>query len=103
MKTLIIKSNHGNHTGFNRTWSIENKCDSIEEAKIKLSEIADKIADDYGMTEKDRIDLYNGKNEALSHGLTYYSIITEEDYEWGIFDGGHMGYASQEIIDYFNN
>ena len=35
--------------------------------------------------------------------LIYYTTITSKDYNNGIFDGGHMGYASKEIVKFFEN
>ena len=38
MKALVIKSNHGNHRGFNRKWTILAEFDNHEEAEEFLEE-----------------------------------------------------------------
>lgn len=82
MKALLIKSNHGNHSGFNRHWFIEGKFDNEEEANEKY------------------LDLFGDHNDM---SLEYIYIINEDDYFRGIFDGGHMGYPSKEIVEYFES
>ena len=36
-------------------------------------------------------------------GLYSFYVITQEDYNNGIFNGGHMGYPSKGIRDFFDN
>jgi hypothetical protein len=80
MKALIIRSNHGNHHGFNRHWDILKKFNSVKEAKDEF-----KVITEY--------------NDGLTLFYTY--VITALDYNHDIFNGGHMGYASKEIVEFF--
>lgn len=111
MKILIIKSNHGNHTGFNRKWSIVDYPSTIEDAYKSMMELAVECSDDYIYSEATKSII---KNPELTNGIdtiyTYgdesfwddgysYQIITEEDYE--DFFNSDNGYISSEIEEYF--
>lgn len=101
MKALILKSNHGNQNGFNRKWEILNSCNS-EDIFTLMTNLLDNVANEYGLSEE-----YVENNFSLGHSfeydLYYYISVTQDDYDNGFFDGGHYGYANQEIINYFEN
>lgn len=96
MKTLVIKSNHGNHHGFNRKWEILEKFNKEEDAKVYLANLHNEEKE---LNEDD--EDFETSISGFEEDLYYYTLITQEDYDRGIFDGGHYGYASAEIIDYF--
>lgn len=98
MKALILKSNQGNHAGFNRTWDIITQCDS-NGIHLELSKLLDKIGDRYSLTEDETEELFN--INGFEYDLTYYTPITQDEYDGGIFDGGHYGYAPSEVVAYF--
>lgn len=99
MKTIVIKSNHGNHTGFNRKWEVLNSgyaFDSEKQAIEYLNNIIDECEDD--IMEDDRTS--HGL-KGYEHDLYYYYVVTREDYENDCFDGGHHGYVSKQIEEIF--
>lgn len=105
MKTLLLQSNHGNHSGFNRTWSIIEKFNNIEEAKKKCAELHNEL---YEVFQSDDINInydatFESSLDSFEYDLYYYKIISQDDYNNGIFNGGHYGYASKDIINYFEN
>lgn len=107
MKNLVIISNHGNHSGFNVKWTIAGKFDNLKEAKALLLNIAFNVSDD--VIEENGLPfningnevVYDGDSDSFNYDGKKYVIITQEDYENGIFDGRGYGYASNEIIDFF--
>ena len=91
MKTLVIKSNHGNHTGYNRTWEILSKHDTIKEARKELCEIAKELDDTIKCTKK--------YLDSFEYDLHYYRVITRTDLD--LFTGGHYGYMPNEVKEFF--
>lgn len=75
---MLIKANHGNHEGFNRTWSIEGK-GTKSEMKELLKTYVEDIYDSYKVV-----------------------ILTKKDVLNYFFDGRSNGYVSTEILNYFN-
>ena len=104
MKTIVIKSNHGNHEGFNRKWQILNggySFETIDEAQAYLASIADDEDPIFNSETEDfepRISLSSWHED-----LHYYYVVTEEDYNTGFFDGGSRGYATEAIKSIFEN
>lgn len=102
MKTIVIKSNHGNHTGFNRLWEVLN-CgwgfDSEEDAKEYLGKVADEVDEQYdGETDS---FMHHGPIHSFEYDLCYYYVVTQDDYQNGWFDGGHHGCANLFIKHIF--
>ena len=99
MKTIVIKSNHGNHTGFNRKWEVLNSgypFDSKEEAIKYLDAIIDECEDD--IPEEERTEK---GGTGYEYDLYYYNVVTQEDYENDFFSGGHYGYTNRAIKEIF--
>lgn len=102
MTTIVIKSNHGNHTGFNRKWEVLNGGDSFDseiQAMRYLAGIADEEDEQYD-EEKEEFVLH-GPIGSFNYDLYYYAVVTQSDYDNGFFDGGHNGYANKKIKDIF--
>jgi len=89
MKALIIKSNHGNHSGFNRKWSLISKHQNIKSSKSELKKLA---KEDEEKVSKDGKS-YNYDN------LTMVKIITKNDIE--SFNGNYMGYLPLFVKEFF--
>lgn len=86
---MVLKSNHGNHQGFNRTWAILSEHDDEKEAETFLY--------DY-LLERDIID-EDGEPDRTYDGY-HFTVITEDDES--LFNGGIYGYANKEIKEFFN-
>lgn len=99
MKTLLLKSNHGNHSGFNRTWEILEEFENEDLAKSVCARMHNEIKD-LEESDPDFEDEHEGIN-GFENDLYYYTTITQEDYNKGIFNGGYYGYASDSIKKYF--
>lgn len=100
MKAIVIKSNHGNHTGFNRKWEILNNgyaFSSVEEAIEYLNQIIDECEDHIPEEDKTSKDL-----KGYEYDLYYYYVVTKDQYEDGFFSGGHYGYSSNAIEEIFS-
>jgi hypothetical protein len=103
MKTIVIKSNHGNHTGFNRKWEVLNSgypFDSKEEAISYLDNIIIELEQDLEDSEKSNLGL-----TGYEYDLCYYAVLTEDEYNddfYPFFDGGHHGYVNEQIESIFN-
>ena len=105
MKTTIIQSNSGNHSGFDRKWSQVNQYDSLEAAQDAMLSIAfNYLSDD--IIEVDGLPFDSNNNEVVYDGkaasFTYdgriYMIVTEDDDIDSIFNGGYYGYAPSFLI-----
>lgn len=95
MKSIVIKSNHGNHSGFNRKWEVLNHgypFRSREDAITYLDAIIDECEDD--IPEGQRTE--KGQ-DSYENDLFYYNVVTEREYEGGFFDGSHHGYVNAAI------
>lgn len=79
MKTALIKSNHGNHKGFNVKWKLENIGTKSENIKL-LKRYKEDIADGYKV-----------------------SIISQKDIDSGFFNGTFHGYFPSCLKDHFEN
>ena len=77
MKTAIIKSNHGNHQGFNKKWSLEYT-GKMKEAKVKIKQYSEDIEDGYSVI-----------------------IVTQKDINSDLFNGGYYGYFPSCLQPYF--
>ena len=99
MKSIVIKSNQGNHSGFNRQWEILNggyAFNTIEEA---LSYCAHRHNDIKELSEED--EDYRASCQGFEDDLCYYYVVTQDEYVNGFFNGNHHGYVNQAIIDIF--
>lgn len=81
MKTLVLKSNHGNHSDFSRKWTVLAEFESEVDGNNFLY--------DY-LIKRDMVD--EDGNPDTSYGGYSFRVVTEEDYE-----------TSKEIIEYFEN
>jgi hypothetical protein len=88
MKSIVIKSNHGNHRSHSRKWTVLAEFETIEEAQDYLQFLFMEINPDEEVVEE--MDMFE-------YDLYYYYLVTEEDYFNGFFDGGHRGYANADI------
>lgn len=79
MKTALIKSNHGNHKGFNVKWTLENIGTKSENLKL-LKRYKEDIADGYKV-----------------------SIISQKEIDSGFFNGTFYGYFPSCLKDHFEN
>lgn len=103
MKCYVIKSNSGNHSGFNRKWELIDECYSIKEAKKILLEQAFNVSDDiierngaaYDLSRKEY--LYTKKDKFFQYDGKKYMIVTRKDVDNNIFNGGPMGYKPKFI------
>lgn len=77
MKAALIKANHGNHVGFNRTWLLE-KLGTKAECKEALKNYSDEIEDNYKLV-----------------------IITQDDINNDFFNGGSNGYFPRCLNEIF--
>ena len=77
MKTALIKANHGNHSGLNRKWTLENVGTMAENKKL-LKDHKEDIAD----------------------GCV---IVTQKDVDANFFDGGANGYFPVCLKTIFEN
>lgn len=89
MKAVVLKSNHGNHRGFNRTWTVLAEFEGNKEAENFLY--------DY-LLERDFVD--EEGNIDTTYDGHHFVVFTEED-EY-LFDGGAYGYAPKEVKEFFN-
>jgi hypothetical protein len=83
MKAALLTSNNGNHTGFNRTYSLEF-FDSVKEARNIENQI---------------------KASGTLDELQFTMIITSktiEHYEDNVFTGGNCGYIPRLVTHFFN-
>jgi hypothetical protein len=105
----IIKSNQGNHTGFNRRWELMDVCPSKDEASEKLFQLALYASDDNMIMEDDSrsiIDnnsgeeVYHLKEDYFNYDGRQYRAITNIDID--SFNGGVNGYLNNEIIKSLN-
>lgn len=82
----LLRSNQGNHTGFNRHWEVIDTNESAEKLVKKLSDIALNSSDNYRLDERGFVvdDNDNIKYEntyAFEHDLIYYTIESDDDME----------------------
>lgn len=107
MNYLVIKSNHGNHTGFNRKWEVLDEVSTLEDAQDILLDAAfgcsdNIIVDGNGLPYDINSNhvLYDGKCESFSYDGRTYMIISENDQD--LFNGGSYGYMSNKIQAFFS-
>jgi hypothetical protein len=104
MKCYVIKSNHGNQSGFNRKWELIDECYSIKEAKNVLRDLAFNCSDDIIERNRAPFDtktheyLYTKNDTSFEYDGYKYVIITRKDVvDRMIFNGGSMGYQPNFI------
>ena len=107
MKSLVIYSNQGNHSGFNRNWTISGKFNKISDARKEMKRLAfycsDSIIDRNGAAyDLDRAEyLCTNKTDSFEYDLVYYMIVTEDMIDSYFCSGGHYGCLPQEAYDFF--
>lgn len=105
MKTLVIKSNHGNHSDFNRTWELLAVCDSVEEARAELIEWSIERTEGcdgwiikngraYNVYSKEF--LATNKSDSFEEDLYYFHIVPENKAAT-FFSGGHRGFTPEFV------
>lgn len=106
MKHLIIKSNSGNHSGFNVKWELIDICYNKEDVFETLLGLSFGLSDDHIIKNGRAYDPYNkefifvnGMSSFRYDGCTYTSV-TEETYEY-FFNGGYNGYAPKFVFEEF--
>lgn len=80
----LLKSNKGNHTGFNRTWEVIDANVSADKLIKKLSNIALDCSDNYTLDDKGYVvdDCGNVQYEntyGFENDLIYYTIESDDD------------------------
>lgn len=80
----LLKSNKGNHTGFNRTWEVIDANVSAEKLIKKLSNIALNCSDNHTLNDKgyvvdDNDNIHYENTYAFEHDLIYYTIESDDD------------------------
>ena len=101
MKNIIIKSNSGNHTGFNIKWSIISEHNSIEEAKEKLREYSLCVSDDiidingFAFDTNNEEFIYKKGAETFNYDGCRYMFLNENNID--DFGNEQMGYLPAGI------
>ena len=102
MKTLLIKSNHGNHSGFNVKYTLLEVCNNIKEAKKQLINASFDLSDDHIERNGRAFDTDNQryicKNSDSSFNYDGYTYLLINKNDLDLFDGGSYGYLSNEIL-----
>lgn len=105
MKYYVIKSNSGNHTGFNRKWSLIAECTTLRDAKSELINASLNLDDNHILINGrayDRDDqeyvCTNSMDSFYYDGCTY-AIVPEDEIEHK-FNGGHYGYTPEFMTNY---
>ena len=94
-KWAVIKSNHGNHTGFNRKWTMLNQgfpFETLDEAIKYLNQIIDECEDDIEESERTEKG-----SESYDYDGCFYKVISSDDLDQ--FNGGHYGYLPNSISE----
>lgn len=111
MKAIVIKSNHGNHTGFNRKWELIAVVDTVKEAREELVQQSIYCVDgcnDWIMRNgrmwntANKEYLYTTDRDSFSEDLRTYTFVTQNEVET-FFDGGHNGYMPSFIVKEFGH
>jgi hypothetical protein len=79
MKATLIRANHGNHTGFNRKWSLIHT-GNISECKKEIKKYKEEIEDNHR-----------------------FVIVTQNDIYNDFFNGGHNGYFPTCLKEIFES
>lgn len=98
MKTLLLKSNHGNHSGFNRKWEVLESFDNEYDATTSCAELYNQLNEIDDVHEDYEKELTSFWYDGYS-----YIVITQDDYNGGIFNGGGMGYTPKEVVGFFES
>lgn len=110
MKTLVIQSNHGNHSGFNRKWELLGSHDSVKEARKQLINVSIEVTDgsDGWTVKNDRAwnsyskdFLATNKSNSFEYDLVYYHLLREDEV-YHFFNGGSKGYMPDFVKEEFN-
>ena len=103
MKTLLIKSNHGNHSGFNVKYTLLAVCVDLKDAKKELLKASFNLSDDHVMRNgraydtNNKIYICTSKDISFNYDGHTYMLINKNDLD--LFNGGSYGYLSNEIIN----
>lgn len=111
MKNILLKSNHGNHSGFNRKYEILDQSEDINDLKSLLRDQALRCSDDMSLDENGNvIDGSRDQEVLLSHDEDrfvydgrFFIIVTQDMYDQGFFNGSCYGYANKGVVDYFES
>jgi hypothetical protein len=100
---FIVESNHGNHSGFNRKWSVWSETyEAHDKARIALGEHMDDLNDDH----PDYISY--GPLSAAEYDLRYFRVVNLEGLE-SLLNGtsstpnvvGHWAFEKEEYDEDF--
>lgn len=100
MKTVVIKSNQGNHTGFNRKWTLIGEFTSLRDAREELRKQAYSIAEKHNgwylseggfMYNEEKEFLYTPGTDNFSDDGVSFEIVKVKDLN-SFFDGQSTGY-----------
>ncbi len=107
MKTLLIKSNQGNHSGFNRKYSLLEVCGTLKEAKEALIKASFDLSDDHIVRNGRAFDANSGRyvctnsDNFFNYDGYTYMLINHNDLD--LFNGGNYGYLPANVINELNN
>lgn len=96
----IIKSNHGNHRGYNRSWTLITTANDLNSARKELADQAIKRVEgcDGWILRNGRMwnthakeYLYTNEQMGFEEDLTYFKAVKSTEVE-EFFNGGHNGY-----------
>ena len=104
MKTLLLKSNHGNHSGFNVKWELLGVFNSLKEGKKGLIDASFDLSDEHVLRHNRAFDIDNKKyictntDKSFSYDGRKYMLVTKDDID--LFNGGTYGYLPNEVRDH---
>jgi hypothetical protein len=102
MKTLLIKSNHGNHSGFNVKYTLLSVCYDLRDGKEELIKASFDLSDNHVFRNGRAYDKSNqryictNKDTSFTYDGCNYMLINKNDLD--LFNGGSYGYLSNEIL-----
>jgi hypothetical protein len=102
MSIILIKSNQGNQSGFNRKWGVLNcgeTFESMEAAREYLQNTINELENNVNPSFRTVLCLYD---TGYSNDGHRYKILTTWDVETGFFDGAENGYINETIKSILN-
>jgi hypothetical protein len=103
MKHLVIKSNSGNHEGYNVKWTLLSESSTKKEAKKQLLNHSFGLSDDHILKNGRAFDtdtmeyVCTNKSKGFVYDGYKYLIINNNDLDQ--FNGGNYGYLPEYIIE----
>ncbi len=115
-RTFLATSNHGNHTGFNRTWKVEevnvDKSNPLIDIALKVSDnhtyVDDSSEAEYtsnpqyvgaGVYDESMNQEVSPADTTYEHDLVYYMLISENEIDAYAGDNGHYSGLHSALCD----